>query len=84
MFVFIGVIVGLILFLVICSKIVDIDGYMDAYKQEREATQVVQELDEETKRAVVKFVEANYPGEVNEKILSETISVRSRVKKQEA
>lgn len=84
MFVFIGVIVGLILFLVICSKIVDVDGYMDAYKQEREATQVVQELDEETKRAVVKFVEANYPGEVNEKILSETISVRSRVKKQEA
>lgn len=84
MFVFIGVIVGLILFLVICSKIVDVDGYMDAYKQEREATHVVQELDEETKRAVVKFVEANYPGEVNEKILSETISVRSRVKKQEA
>lgn len=84
MFVFIGVIVGLILFLVMCSKIVDVDGYMDAYKQEREATQVVQELDEETKRAVVKFVEANYPGEVNEKILSETISVRSRVKKQEA
>jgi hypothetical protein len=84
MFVFIGVIAGLILFLVICSKIVDVDGYMDAYKQEREATQVVQELDEETKRAVVKFVEANYPGEVNEKILSETISVRSRVKKQEA
>lgn len=84
MFVFIGVIVGLILFLVMCSKIVDVDGYVDAYKQEREATHVVQELDEETKRAVVKFVEANYPGEVNEKILSETISVRSRVKQQEA
>lgn len=59
------------------------DNLRHIYRQERRGTKAIQELSPEEKANVVAFVEANFPDEVNEKILSETISVRNKIKKEE-
>lgn len=59
------------------------DNLRHIYRQERRGTRAIQELSPEEKANVVAFVEANFPDEVNEKILSETISVRNKIKKEE-
>ena len=59
------------------------DNLRHIYRQERRGTKAIQQLSPEEKANVVAFVEANFPDEVNEKILSETISVRNKVKKEE-
>lgn len=58
------------------------DNLRHIYRQERRGTRAIQELSPEEKANVVAFVEANFPDEVNEKILSETISVRNKIKKE--
>lgn len=59
------------------------DNLRHIYRQERRGTKAIQQLSPEEKASVVAFVEANFPDEVNEKILSETISVRNKIKKEE-
>ena len=59
------------------------DNLRHIYRQERRGTRAIQELSPEEKANVVAFVEANFPDDVNEKILSETISVRNKIKKEE-
>lgn len=59
------------------------DNLRHIYRQERRGTKAIQQLTPEEKANVVAFVEANFPDEVNEKILSETISVRNKLKKEE-
>ena len=59
------------------------DNLRHIYRQERRGTKAIQQLSPEEKANVVAFVEANFPDEVNEKILSETISVRNKIKKEE-
>lgn len=59
------------------------DNLRHIYRQERRGTKAIQQLTPEEKANVVAFVEANFPDEVNEKILSETISVRNKIKKEE-
>ena len=59
------------------------DNLRHIYRQERRGTRAIQELSPEEKANVVAFVEAKFPDEVNEKILSETISVRNKIKKEE-
>ena len=59
------------------------DNLRHIYRQERKGTKAIQQLSPEEKANVVAFVEANFPDEVNEKILSETISVRNKIKKEE-
>ena len=58
------------------------DNLRHIYRQERRGTKAIQQLSPEEKANVVAFVEANFPDEVNEKILSETISVRNKIKKE--
>ena len=50
----------------------------EIYERERQGTKATRELNEEEKKRVVELVKANFPDEVNEKILSETIKVRSK------
>lgn len=83
MFLFIGVLVFLVVFLVVCYKMMDVDGYVEVYKQEREGTHAIQELSEDEKQQVAAFVSANFPDKVNEEILSATISTSRRTKLQQ-
>lgn len=50
----------------------------EIYERERQGTKATRELNEEEKKRVVELVKDNFPDEVNEKILSETIKVRSK------
>lgn len=50
----------------------------EIYERERQGTKATRELSDDEKKKVVELVKANFPDEVNEKILSETIKVRSR------
>lgn len=50
----------------------------EIYERERQGTKATRELNEEEKKRVVELVKANFPDDVNEKILSETIKVRSK------
>lgn len=50
----------------------------EIYERERQGTRATRELSDDEKKKVVELVKANFPDEVNEKILSETIKVRSK------
>lgn len=50
----------------------------EIYERERQGTKATRELSDDEKKKVVELVKANFPDEVNEKILSETIKVRSK------
>lgn len=54
------------------------NSFEEVYKQEKKAARFLNELTEQEKEDVVARVKANYPDEVNEKILSETLNYRKR------
>ena len=70
-----------VVFIVLAWYVVLKANYRDLaeiYERERQGTKATRELSDDEKKKVVELVKANFPDEVNEKILSETIKVRSK------
>lgn len=70
-----------VVFIALAWYVVLKDNYRDLaeiYERERQGTKATRELSDDEKKKVVELVKANFPDEVNEKILSETIKVRSK------